>query len=159
MCLSYNLKYANWFPCLRICMRWPVCYSICTEMCIGMCLMIFGLAARCVFWARMPIYYYFCFGSSGCGMYRLFRFPWVLPAIIARFHFIATYLCGICLLSLCWNTIVTARLVLWTTGWGLHYLYADILGGSKFRLMLVCVGFVLRGGGFVGIRIDLYFDM
>ena len=23
----------------------------------------------------MPIIYFFCFGSSGCGMYRLFRFP------------------------------------------------------------------------------------
>ena len=32
------------------------------------------------------------------------------------------------------------------------------LGAVSFGL-LVCVGFLLRGGGFVGIRIDLYFDM
>ena len=61
--------------------------------------------------ARMPTII-FCFGLSGCGMCHFdFGSHECFPHYDARFHFIATYLCGICP-SICWNTIVTARLVL-----------------------------------------------
>ena len=79
----------------------------------------------------------FYFGSHEC-----------CPPCDARFHFIATYLCGICLLSICWNTIVTARLVLWTTGWGCIICKKISSGAVSSGLCFGVCGLVLRGGGF-----------
>ena len=58
--------------------------------------MKFRLAARCVFCFGPNADYFF--GLSGCGMYHFILVPMsVCPPGEARFHFIATYLCGICL--------------------------------------------------------------
>ena len=61
------------------------------DICVGSALRLFGPNAD----------YYVCFGLSGCGMCHFdFGSHECFPHYDARFHFIATYLCGICL-SIC----------------------------------------------------------
>ena len=119
-------------PYSRICTRWPICCSFWGEVCIGMIYSWYciGSALRLLL-ARMPI----VFWSDGWwGVPLCFWFPRVLPTCYDRFHFIATYLCGICLLSICWNNSYGRTSILWTTGWGC-IIKDNTLEGRKFRLM------------------------
>ena len=141
-------------PYSGICTRCPICCSFWGEVCIGMIYSWYciGSALRLLL-ARMPI----VFWSDGWwGVPLCFWFPRVLPTCYDRFHFIATYLCGICLLSICWNnsygrTSICERLV------GVVLSRIIPLRAGSFVLCIGLCGLSAPRRRFVGMRIDFYF--